>query len=750
MNSSSGWLRPLVLKKLKGECAVGSLIIFPYLLAVTWQYCVLVHNTSLAWFLAFSVAAAVWCGYVALAEASPHPVNWQFWLVVGLPLLLIYLLRADLPDVSFDVLNYHIFESERILRGSLYLATDFFPGSAPVNPTPDVLTGLYRHLLGYRLGAIVNYLALIWTGLILNRLLRNYISSVWLRNLGVLFILASEQLLFQINNYMVDLLALPLLLEATIVAIEEKTARIWQRLVLLMFLLSIAIALKLSNLFFAAPIVVVFVINVLRDAKAQTRRRDFLRLVRFAPIAAIIFIVPVAPFTVLMYKLTGNPIFPLYNGIFKSPFWPQGAVLDPRWGPSGLFETLTWPIVMFLHPERLSEFPYYSGRLTLGFILALICFFIARRDRPIRAIAFITIVGAILWSMSSGYIRYALYLELTAGILSVWLAALIWNRYAASRNWWKIVAPVTLCLLLLAQSYYALRYLMHWEWSQRQPITSRDEYFRKEYRNIFHDYSFRSFVADEDLALFNNVDVWIETTYKTSVLEVLLKPDIPVMSVRMPNFFETNVARAKFSDLLQSVQGKRMFTLTTRESLDDARKALAARGLTMGTLHAAMINYFSDALKFEIFVAEVSPAWQSNSAVTTTEKGLPLPDAAFKARLAASTAPPVMHSGQPYIVRVLLTNDSEVVWPGRQPAWQFQITVGNRWLTPSGQMISNVDGRAALFEDLAPGQTVELPLTVTAPNTPGDYHLELDVIQEGVAWFGDRGSQVLKLNVRVE
>src|SRR5437660_755425 len=134
MNSSSGWLRPLVLRKLKGEFAVGSLICFPYLLAVTWQYCVLVHNTSLAWFLTFSVAAAVWCGYVALAEGSPHAVNWQFWLVVGLPLLLIYLLRADLPDVSFDVLNYHIFESERILRGPLYLTTDFFPGSSPVNP----------------------------------------------------------------------------------------------------------------------------------------------------------------------------------------------------------------------------------------------------------------------------------------------------------------------------------------------------------------------------------------------------------------------------------------------------------------------------------------------------------------------------------------------------------------------------------------------------------------------------------------
>src|SRR6185436_17257460 len=147
-------------------------------------------------------------------------------------------------------------------RGSLYLPSDFFPGSLPVNPTPDVLTGIYRHLLGYRLGTIVNYLALIWTGLILNRLLANYVRSVWLRSLSVLFILCAEQLLFQINNYMVDLLALPLLLEATLLAIEQKAGRIWQRTTLLMLLLGIAIAFKLSHLLFAVPVVLVFVINV--------------------------------------------------------------------------------------------------------------------------------------------------------------------------------------------------------------------------------------------------------------------------------------------------------------------------------------------------------------------------------------------------------------------------------------------------------------------------------------------------------
>jgi hypothetical protein len=749
MNNSSNDSRLLVLKEFKGEFAVGSIIFFPCVLACVWQYFGVIHQKPLAWTLAVIVSAAVWVAYLAISESNSEKLSWQFWLIVALPLLAVYLLRFDFPDISFDVLNYHIFETERILRGSLYLPNDFFPGSLPVNPTPDVLAGLYRHLLGYRLGTIANYLALIWTGLILSRMLRTYVRSVWLRNLSVLFILMSEQLLFQINNYMVDLLALPLLLEATVLAIEQRKNRVWQRTALLSFLLGIAVAFKLSNLLFAAPIVIVYLVNVIKTADSKERPGVFFSLVKLTPIAAIVFLAPITPFSILMYRRTGNPIFPLYNGIFKSPFWPQGAAFDPRWGPHGFFEALVWPFIMFLHPERLSEFPYYSGRLALGFIFAIVCLVIARRQPNIRGLAFITLAAAILWSASSGYIRYALYLELTSGILLIWFVAFIWQKVAAAPVWLKIAVQLPLCLLLLGQVYFAVRYVKHWEWSQRPTILARDEYFRKEYANVLRDYSFRSYIADEDLALFDNVEVWIETTYKTSMLEVLLKPDVPIIAVRMPTFFETTVAREKFTELLQSVQGKRMFTLTTRESVDDARKSLAARGLSMGSLRTAQLNYFSDALKLEVFVAEVRPVWQDQTSATESTKGMPLPDNAFRARLAASNLP-VMHAGQPYVIRVALTNDSKIVWPGRQETWQFQITVGNRWLTSGGQMITNVDGRAALFEDLAPGQTVDIPLTVKAPNTPGEYVLEFDAIQEGVAWFGDRGSGILSLKVKVD
>jgi hypothetical protein len=45
---------------------------------------------------------------------------------------------------------------------------------------------------------------------------------------------------------------------------------------------------------------------------------------------------------------------------------------------------------------------------------------------------------------------------------------------------------------------------------------------------------------------------------------------------------------------------------------------------------------------------------------------------------------------------------------------------------------------------------VGIPLLITAPEIPGDYVLEIDMVQEGVSWFGLKGSQTWRGNVRVE
>jgi len=64
--------------------------------------------------------------------------------------------------------------------------------------------------------------------------------------------------------------------------------------------------------------------------------------------------------------------------------------------------------------------------------------------------------------------------------------------------------------------------------------------------------------------------------------------------------------------------------------------------------------------------------------------------------------------------------------------------------------VNGLDGRTGMPADLAPGGQVDLALAVNAPQEPGTYALEIDMVHEGVTWFYERGARPLRLEVRVE
>ncbi len=67
-----------------------------------------------------------------------------------------------------------------------------------------------------------------------------------------------------------------------------------------------------------------------------------------------------------------------------------------------------------------------------------------------------------------------------------------------------------------------------------------------------------------------------------------------------------------------------------------------------------------------------------------------------------------------------------------------------------GKLLQNDDGRVVLEKDLKPQEEVELILTVNAPKTEGSYLLELDLVQEGVTWFKNKGFPTAKVEVEVK
>jgi hypothetical protein len=111
-----------------------------------------------------------------------------------------------------------------------------------------------------------------------------------------------------------------------------------------------------------------------------------------------------------------------------------------------------------------------------------------------------------------------------------------------------------------------------------------------------------------------------------------------------------------------------------------------------------------------------------------------------------------LKAGEQATVRVSVTNASDFVWPARgQKDGKYFINVADAWLDGGDEsLVNNLDGRTTLPRDLWPGETIELPLTVRAPTEPGDYLLEIDLVQEGVTFFKAKGSQYPRYRVKVE
>jgi SAM-dependent methyltransferase len=125
---------------------------------------------------------------------------------------------------------------------------------------------------------------------------------------------------------------------------------------------------------------------------------------------------------------------------------------------------------------------------------------------------------------------------------------------------------------------------------------------------------------------------------------------------------------------------------------------------------------------------------------------VPLAGTACRAQIRFVSGPTTLKAGERAVLEFEVTNTSKEKWLQRQ---KHSVNLGNHWLNSDGGMIFVNDGRAPLPESLSPGQTAMIFLHIRAPETPGRYCLEVDLVQEGVRWFKDAGSTTLLLPLRV-
>jgi SAM-dependent methyltransferase len=123
-----------------------------------------------------------------------------------------------------------------------------------------------------------------------------------------------------------------------------------------------------------------------------------------------------------------------------------------------------------------------------------------------------------------------------------------------------------------------------------------------------------------------------------------------------------------------------------------------------------------------------------------------MPPDAFQAKLTSEQPSFSCTAGQTLFLNVIVENRSPHTWPCLPgSAGRWQITVGNHWLNGDHDMVRRDDRRCPLPHDLPPGASTSVMLLVTAPKEDGVYELELDLVQEDVAWFNASGSPTLRL-----
>lgn len=101
---------------------------------------------------------------------------------------------------------------------------------------------------------------------------------------------------------------------------------------------------------------------------------------------------------------------------------------------------------------------------------------------------------------------------------------------------------------------------------------------------------------------------------------------------------------------------------------------------------------------------------------------------------------------------VSFRNAGDRTWPDAAAAdparsGPYAVRLAYRWRGAAGA--GPYQARADLREPLAPGQVATVWIPVIAPDEPGDYQLQLDLVQERIAWFADKGAERLLLPARV-
>ena len=252
---------------------------------------------------------------------------------------------------------------------------------------------------------------------------------------AALLALANPILINQLGSSYADITTAEIVLAAWLLLIRSVHSPSATRFACAGLLLGAVSALKLTNSVHALSALVLLLF-------LPTRWPGKLRYgLGFAAAMGIGFLVVAAPWAMQLQRHFGNPLFPLFNGIFRSPQFPTTPILDYRYVPDSIREALWRPFklaapVTFVDDEYAAPDLRYALLLMLALVVLLRYGWSRLRGaaietapaegaparRGLTALGCAFLVDWTLWLSVSGNGRYFIAMACVAAVLAVGLA----------------------------------------------------------------------------------------------------------------------------------------------------------------------------------------------------------------------------------------------------------------------------------------------------------------------------------------
>lgn len=374
----------------------------------------------------------------------------RFWIALSATAMAAFALVAILlgADANWDLKNYHLYAA---LGGGIDIDHNPAGVQGYLNPTLDLLLTrpLVEHgnllLLSAVLGGVqgLNFVLLAGiAGAVLHGEGQRAPLAALAAALGVTGAIAVAEIGTTFGDLTTAVLVLAALLGCLRAMPEGGQAPAGHLLVWSGLAIGLATGLKLTN---AVYLLGLLGAVVLVGGTKRIRAGSLLGVSAFCGI-----LLAHGWWSWQLWQAFGNPVFPLFNGVFHSPFYAPTSLSDDRFKPRGWIERLLYPF-FFSWSHQTAEVPFRDFRFPVAWLLAAALLGATLVARPVRAaagrrqftlLAAFVVSSYVLWQWMFSIQRYAVALELLLPTFA--LLALL--RLSA-RHGRKLFVAVALMLL---------------------------------------------------------------------------------------------------------------------------------------------------------------------------------------------------------------------------------------------------------------------------------------------------------------